>query len=615
MPSSEPHRFLVVEGDDSLRQSLETVAEAQAVAADDISTAINDSLQHGRPYSLAILMDRRPADDLIRAIELIRAADAEIQLLVAAEDVAACRRDLEARTEAGHSIPVVPRAIDAAALRSLAVALAGAGDVMRVSNLRCRDFEESIVRLSRQIEEEHIARLHGEEQLRHDALHDPLTGLATRALLLDRIRRNIERAKREPDHQIAVLFIDLDRFQAINDSLGHAAGDQLLVDIAMKITMSVRAIDTVARFESDQVARLSGDEFALLLEPIRGPADAVRVAERLLQALAGPFLIAEHELFTTPRIGIAFGTADCHRPEDLLHDANAALHQAKADGKSPHRIYNPDIHTRANQRLALESELRKAIEHDQLVLCYQPIHALATRRLVEFEALVRWRHPRRGLMPPSEFIALAEETGLIAQLGSWVLRSACRQHKKWRRELADMSQVSIGVNVSARQFVQADFVSEVKSTLSEAGMEGRNLSLEITETTIMETGAPTIKVLDALHRLGIQLHLDDFGTGYSSLAYLRQLPLDVLKIDRSFVTDMSSGKTGRAIVQAIIGLAHSMNLRVIAEGVETALQGSMLIDLGCDSGQGFLFARPLPEAEVLDYSRHILRPVQPGIAV
>jgi diguanylate cyclase (GGDEF)-like protein/PAS domain S-box-containing protein len=440
-----------------------------------------------------------------------------------------------------------------------------------------------------------------EEQLRHDALHDALTGLANRPLLMDRMSQCLQRAKRTPGYLFAALFLDVDRFKVINDSLGHDAGDQLLVEIATKIMTIVRGMDTVARVEVDHLARLGGDEFVLLLDPIKNSEDAVRVAERLLQALGEPFRFGRHEVYTSVSMGIAFGNSLTQRPEDVLRDADAALHHAKNDHKQRYRIYNPEMHAWAMKRLSMEGELRQAIDRGELELQYQPIHSLTTGKIVEFEALVRWQHPQSGKIQPLEFIGLAEETGLIIPLGIWVLRTACQQLTKWDIQAPGMRDIGIGVNVSGRQFAHPELVAEVRTVLQNTKLDPRRLSLEITESAIMESGPPMMNILPALHALGIRLHLDDFGTGYSSLGYLYQMPIDVLKIDRSFVNRICSGKTGRSLVQAIIAMANSLKMQVIAEGVENEPQLSILTGMGCDCVQGYYYSPALSADAALDY--------------
>jgi len=478
--------------------------------------------------------------------------------------------------------------------------------------------ESGVVRRVAGSQTEITDRKLAEEQLRHDALHDPLTGLANRPLLLDRMNHCLASAQRTPNYLFAVLFLDVDRFKVINDSLGHDAGDQLLVEIATRIMTVVRSMDMVARVEPDHLARFGGDEFVLLLDGLSQPEDAVRVAERLLKALQEPFKFGRHDVFTSVSIGIAFGSASSQRPETVLRDADAALHAAKTDRKQRYRIYNPDMHARAMRHLAMEGEMRQAIDRGQLRLHYQPIHSLSTGKIVEFETLVRWQHPERGLIPPAEFIPMAEETGLIIPVGRWVLRTACRQLAQWDRQEPAMADVGIGVNVSSRQFLSTDLVSDVREALAETSLRPQRISLEITEGAIMESGAPALNILPALHALGVRLHLDDFGTGYSSLGYLNQMPIDVLKIDRSFVSRICTAKTGLSLVQAIIALARSLNMQVIAEGVESEQQVAILTGMGCDYVQGFYFASALAPDKAVEYWKRYMNsihlPLNSGIS-
>jgi EAL domain-containing protein (putative c-di-GMP-specific phosphodiesterase class I) len=346
------------------------------------------------------------------------------------------------------------------------------------------------------------------------------------------------------------------------------------------------------------------------LDQIARPEDAGRVAERLLKALTEPFHIGTLEVIASMRIGIAYGTSTTQRSEDLLRDADAALHYAKRDHKQRYRIYNPDMHAAAVKRLSMEVELRQAIEREQLRVHYQPIHSLATGKIVEFEALVRWEHPQRGQISPGEFIPLAEETGLVVPLGNWVLREACRQMIRWGPQAAGMEHVRIGVNVSGRQFARPELIGEIGEVLRETGLAAGRLCVEITESTIMEHGAPMVEALQNLSSLGVRLHLDDFGTGYSSMGYLNQMPIDVLKIDRSFIIKISGGTTGRPIVQAIIALAKSLHLEVIAEGVESEAIMSILTGMGCDCVQGYYLSQPLAAEKALDYWRRFTNSLQ-----
>ena len=442
-----------------------------------------------------------------------------------------------------------------------------------------------------------------EEQMRHDALHDTLTGLSNRALVMNRIAHRMTRARRTDDSMFAVIFIDLDRFKNINDSLGHDAGDKLLIAVAGRLGTAIRDVDTLSRAEPDEVARLGGDEFVVLLDTIRTPADAVRVCQRIQDALSEPYTINGQKVRTSASLGVAISSGNYERAADILRDADTALYSAKNSGRGNFRIFHPDMHASAMRRVWMENELRQAIDRKQLSIVYQPILALDTGKMIEVEALLRWQHPEHGMIPPTEFIALAEETGLIFSLGHWVLREACQQMKRWQTEVPELACTAVGVNVSCSQFARRDTREAVVHALKESGLEAKYLKLEITETAVMDKLIPAIAELTALREIGVQFHLDDFGTGYSSLGYLHQMPIEALKIDRSFVTTIGSDRTGTSIVQAIIALAHSMNMRVIAEGVENDLQLTKLTSLGCDYAQGYHFAKPLSPADLVTFAR------------
>jgi diguanylate cyclase (GGDEF)-like protein len=420
---------------------------------------------------------------------------------------------------------------------------------------------------------------------------------------MDRIAHRMTRARRTDDSMFAVIFIDLDRFKVINDSLGHDAGDKLLIAVAERLGTAIRDVDTVSRAEPDQVARLGGDEFVVLLDTIRTPADAVRVCQRIQDALSEPYTINGQKVRTSASLGVAISSGNYERAADILRDADTALYSAKNSGRGNFRIFHPDMHASAMRRVWMENELRQAIDRKQLSIVYQPILALDTGKMIEVEALLRWQHPEHGMIPPTEFIALAEETGLIFSLGHWVLREACQQMKRWQTEVPELACTAVGVNVSCSQFARRDTREAVVHALKESGLEAKYLKLEITETAVMDKVIPAIAELTALREIGVQFHLDDFGTGYSSLGYLHQMPIEALKIDRSFVTTIGSDRTGTSIVQAIIALAHSMNMRVIAEGVENDLQLTKLTSLGCDYAQGYHFAKPLSPADLVTFAR------------
>ncbi|HEY7771021.1 putative bifunctional diguanylate cyclase/phosphodiesterase [Longimicrobium sp.] len=429
-------------------------------------------------------------------------------------------------------------------------------------------------------------RKHFEEQLLHDALHDSLTGLPNRALFLDRLERAIAHTHRHPERQFAVIFLDLDRFKVINDRVGHLAADQVLQAIAERLLRCLRA--------GDSVARLGGDEFALLLEDVDNPAV---VAQRVQHELQAPFEVAGQQLGVTASLGIAISSTGFSRPVDVLRDADAAMYRAKARGRARVEIADAELHAHSLSQLELESQLREAVENGELRLHFQPIVVMETRELVGFEALLRWQHPGRGLIGPEEFIPLAEQTGMIMPVGRWALRDGCRQMREWRGAFPEAHRLWLSVNLSSRQFLHPQLVQEIHAVLAETGFPPDRLRLEITESVIMDDPATVTRVLQRLRESGIRVALDDFGTGYSSLAYLHRLPLDTLKIDRSFVHQMHTDPALQAVIQTVISLSDSLRLDTVAEGVETDEDARALHRMGCRLGQGFLFSRPLAPAD------------------
>lgn len=431
-----------------------------------------------------------------------------------------------------------------------------------------------------------------EKRLSYQAFHDPLTGLPNRTLFLDRLGHALARADRRED-SVAVLFLDLDNFKVINDSLGHGAGDDLLVATARRLTTCLRPGDTVAR--------LGGDEFTVLLEDVAGNEEVERVVSRLMDGLAAPFEIAGSEIFVTASVGVVATASSESNPEDLLHEADLAMYRAKESGKARYEIYEEAMSDRADERLDLERDLRRALAAgEEFEVHYQPKILLQTGEVLGAEALVRWRHPERGLVPPAQFISLAEETGLMLPIGHYVLAEACRQAGAWREARPPDAPLLLSVNVSAKQFHRPGLVDEVARVLAETGLEARNLVLEITGSALMDDADRASKKLEELKALGIGLAADNFGTGYSSLSYLRRFPLDYLNIDRSYVERLGEA-TGDQIISAMIGLARSLGMKVVAEGVETADQLARLEELGCDLAQGHHFSRPLPADEVAHF--------------
>jgi diguanylate cyclase (GGDEF)-like protein len=419
---------------------------------------------------------------------------------------------------------------------------------------------------------------------RYQALHDPLTDLPNRALFLDRLEEELVSAE-HAGRVVAVLFIDLDNFKVINDSLGHHLGDRLLVEVSWRIRNSLRSRDSAARF--------GGDEFTILLANLWDAGAAVRITERLLEALREPFVIAKHEVTVSASVGIALGNGETIRPSDLLRNADTALYQAKGT-KGRYEVFRPSMHTRTLKRLKLEEDLRRAVERGGFEVHYQPQVTLDTRTITEMEALVRWGHPRRGLVMPSEFIQVTEVTGLIIPIGERVLEEACRRAREWRHQNGQSPGVTMCVNLSMRQLQDPDLVDKVERALRRASLDANALKLEITETMVMEDEPHVIGVLRDLSALGVRISLDDFGSGYSSLNYVKDLPVDDLKIDKSFIDGLGEGAVNDAIVRLIVDFAHTLGLKVTAEGVENDRQVASLKGMKCDLAQGFYFSKPLP---------------------
>lgn len=433
----------------------------------------------------------------------------------------------------------------------------------------------------------HMAeRNRAEEELVRQALHDPLTGLANRTLFMDRLNLALARSDRRPG-SLAVLFLDLDRFKLINDSLGHGVGDQVLRTMAERLQAVLRSADTASRF--------GGDEFLILCEDLASEEEATRVAHRVARAVAQPIAMDQGEVVVTTSIGIALPRFSADRAEDLVSMADAAVYRAKEGGRARHELYDHRMRVRAVKRLTMENELRRAIDLGQLRVYYQPLVDISDgQRVLALEALVRWEHPQRGLLGPSEFIPVAEETGLILPLGAWVLEEVCQQWSRWQSMGSGASPVRMAVNISTRQLSRPRFDESVQRALADAGMEPVNLSLEITESVFMEPSPSIHAMLGSLREVGVRFAIDDFGTGYSSLGYLKHIKVDALKVDRSFVSGLGSHPDDTAIVTAIVSLAHALGLSAVAEGIETAKQFELVQFLGCDLAQGYYFSRPQP---------------------
>jgi diguanylate cyclase (GGDEF)-like protein/PAS domain S-box-containing protein len=456
--------------------------------------------------------------------------------------------------------------------------------------------------IARDVTERHMF----EAQLHHLSFHDPLSNLPNRVLFLERLSHALERAQRTPS-PIAVLFLDLDNFKVVNDSLGHQIGDQLLRTVAQRMHDCLRPADTVAR--------LSGDEFIILLEDLVEVRDAIEVAERIQEELRAPLeLDGRHEVFTTVSIGIALSSPEQDQPDDLLRNANLAMYRAKTQGKAQYALFDPSMNMQAMERLALETDLRHATERNEFIVMYQPVVDLTSGRMCEVEALVRWDHPDRGRIGPGEFIPLAEETGLIIQIGQIVLEQACRQVRSWQVLYPDEPPLCLSVNLSVRQFSHPRLVETISATLAATGLDPCSLKLEITESMMMQHGERNVAIMRELKQLGIKLAIDDFGTGYCSLGYLKCFPVDTLKIDRSFTAGLGQNAEDTAIVRAVIAFAKALNLSVTGEGIETLEQLKQLKALECTRGQGYYFGRPLPSDVVTALLEGMVNAKHDGLA-
>ena len=446
--------------------------------------------------------------------------------------------------------------------------------------------------LRKRSEHEIGERRRAEQQLAHQAIHDPLTGLPNRTLLRDRASHALDRARRDSS-TVGVLFLDIDNFKAVNESLGHPMGDRLLVQVAGRLGNTLRSGDTRARLGGETLSCWGGDEFVILCEDLNSERDAIRVSERIAAALAPPFALEGNELCITASIGIAVTSTGGSTRDAIIRDADGAMHRAKERGGDRYELFDQELRTRMLDRLHTERELGKAIERDELRLFYQPIVSVADCRVVGVEALIRWQHPERGLLSPAQFIPLAEDSGLIVPVGTWVLEEACHQSARWHETHPHLPALRVSVNLSARQLTD-ELPAITSSALSRTGAHPTRLTLELTETLLMETGHSATDILAALREVGVQIALDDFGTGYSSLSYLQRFPVDVLKLDRSFISGLGTEPSATKIVAATIDMARALGMSVVAEGVETAQQLQYLRDFACHFAQGYHLARPQP---------------------
>ncbi|MHC4946982.1 MAG: GGDEF/EAL domain-containing response regulator [Planctomycetota bacterium] len=568
-------------------------------------TLFKSAVQSGRPHMLAFVdMRMPPGIDGVDTIELLWQADPDLQVVVCTAYSDYSWEEMIGRLGLTDQLLIVKKPFDQAEICQAACAMCEKWHLARQARMKLEDLEQMVatrtvelretnVRLESEIAERRAA----EDRLRHDALHDTLTSLPNRAFLMDRLTASIERAHETPDRYFAALFLDIDNFKLINDSLGHAIGDEVLMTVAKRLVSCVREIDTVVRQAEDTTARLGGDEFVVLLDGIESPGDAIVVADRLHEAIEAPMRIDDHDLAVSTSIGITVGDGEYPDADAVLRDADTAMYRAKESGKARYAMFNREMHEASMARLQLENDLRVAIETQQFRLVYQPIVRLDTGTICGFEALVRWDHPERGTVLPDDFISVAEERGLIIPIGNWVLHEACGQLAAWRQASREAADLTMNVNLSRRQVAEAGLVAEVDRVLRETGIEGRDLALEVTETGIMDSGSDIPAVLAELQRRDVRVQMDDFGTGYSSLSCLHNYPLEVLKIDRAFLNTISGSRDYAAVIHSIMTLAHNLDMKVTAEGVETPEQVALLQSLECDFAQGHYFARPMSAAD------------------
>ena len=579
---------------DSAMQGREGVDMLRAAIAD------------GRPYAMAFVDMRMPPGwDGVQTIRELWKVDPNLQVVICTAYSDYTPDQISREVGVDGRMLILRKPFEGIEVKQLARTLCEKWD----SNRRTDELEKLV--------EQRTA------DLRKAALTDALTGLPNRLLFTDRLARAIQRGKRDPNFKFAVLFIDSDKFKLVNDSLGHEAGDQLLLQIAERLTDCAREIDTISRISGDgtpepepapagggenddhekrpMAARLGGDEFTIILENIRCDADAARVAQRLLAAGAKPYVLNGQSVHSTMSIGITTNSLGYDKAEDMLRDADTAMYHAKREGRSRFSMFDQAMHNEALARLTFENDLRTAVTEGHIALHYQPIVEMKSGRLIGFEALARWTHPQRGWVSPVEFIALAEETGAIIPLGYKVLEQACRQLAAWQAKWPHLSELTMSVNLSRKQLSAPNLIDRIRQIMADAGINPRNLKLELTENSVMQDAKAALAVLRQIREMDVQLHIDDFGTGYSSLSCLQSVPLTGLKIDRDFIREITSKPGQAAIIRTIINLAHTLNIPLVAEGVETAEQTATLQSLGCDQGQGYLFAKPMEAGAAEQY--------------
>ena len=568
-------------------------------------TLVKQARASGSPYSLAFVDMRMPPGwDGLETIARIFEVDQEIQIVICTAYADYSWNQIVDHLGSSDRLLILKKPFDCVEVRQLAAALTEKWHLARKAAMRMEELESAVQTRMVELNEtnerlriEITQREEAESLLRHHALHDALTGLPNRVLLMERLSRCCERARRDPALLFAILYLDLDNFKLVNDSLGHPMGDEMLVEVGERLQRCVRSADSACRPVVSTAARLGGDEFVVLLESIKHPDDAVGVAQRIRDAMKEPCVLQGHEVAMTVSVGIAIGDRRYRCADDILRDADTALYETKREHKNGCKVFDTEMRSRVMERLEIETDLRKAIERNELGVVYQPIINLHNGEVVGFEALSRWYRPANRVVPPDLFIPIAEDTGIIVPIGNWVLETACRQAREWQARFPRYAGISINVNLSHRQYHHPDFTAMLDAALERSGLDPSLLNLELTENTLMCRDAFTQELFDACRTRRISLHMDDFGTGYSSLSCLHNMPVDAIKLDRSFVQNMDLSGEYAATVQAMVTLARNRGITMVAEGIETGGQLAQLQSLDCDLGQGFYFAKPMPAEE------------------
>ncbi|WP_197528111.1 GGDEF/EAL domain-containing response regulator [Posidoniimonas polymericola] len=587
--------------------------------------AVQRSVAEGRPYALAFIDMRMPPGwDGLRTIVECRKVDPQLQVVICTAYSDYSWQNILEEVGAGDWLLILKKPFDVVEVQQLACSLTEKWNLAGLAHAHTRVLEDSIRARSEQLQEantrlqdqveslaeansrlarEIAARHMADQQIRHLAFHDSLTDLPNRVLLLERIEGCIERSKRNPDHKFAILYCDLDNFKLINDSLGHRIGDQFLVQTSRRLSNTLRGAAVGVRAGYDTVARLGGDEFVILLDDLPSAGHADAVAAQVREAMSGPMSVEHNELVLGVSIGIAVSSGEYDDPAEILRDADTALYHAKEGGKGQGAVFDQAMRDRVTERLDLEFELRRAIRDGEFEVFYQPIISLQDNRLAKAEALVRWNHPTRGMQPPDLFIPVAEETGMIEQIGAIVLDEAARQIAEWRKHEPALADLKVSVNLSPRQLTSDRIVTTVEKTISRYQLDPQALALEITESGSMDNLNVVREITARFQELGVAVHLDDFGTGYSSLSILHSLPFSTIKLDRSFINNLLEEVESATTIWAVVMIAQAGKLEVVAEGIETYQQLVKIRDLGCDYGQGYFMSKPLPAADFEAFCR------------